>query len=224
MSWPARATLIPDIQGSIIGTLASDTGALTKTPYLAFGENPALATGGFRYTAQHFDAETASSVSQPSGLYYYRARMYSPTWGRFLQPDPLGYAAGDNLYAYVLNDPLNLTDPSGQVQDLANTAYHYASGLAQQYPTATGLAVTGLGVAATVGLEALSGGINTPALPEEVEASVAAGETTTTGLHAAEEAGSVLYSPINPGPLAEDIANTFRSGTYTGSPSQSLFE
>lgn len=32
---------------------------------------------------------------------------------RFLQPDPLGYAAGNNLYAYVQNDPLNATDPSG---------------------------------------------------------------------------------------------------------------
>jgi hypothetical protein len=50
---------------------------------------------------------------QPSGLYYYRARMYSPTWGRFLQPDPIGYAGGANLYAYVNNDPVNNTDPQG---------------------------------------------------------------------------------------------------------------
>ncbi len=47
------------------------------------------------------------------GLYYYRARTYSPSWGRFLQPDPIGYAGGANLYAYVGNDPLNNTDPSG---------------------------------------------------------------------------------------------------------------
>jgi hypothetical protein len=33
--------------------------------------------------------------------------------GRFLQTDPVGYAAGANLYAYVENDPLNLTDPYG---------------------------------------------------------------------------------------------------------------
>jgi len=108
-----RETLIPDVQGSIVATLVSNTGALTKTPYLAFGENPSLTVGGFNYTAQLFDPETAGSASQPSGLYYYRARMYSPTWGRFLQPDPLGYAAGDNPYAYTDNDPLNNVDPDG---------------------------------------------------------------------------------------------------------------
>jgi hypothetical protein len=34
-------------------------------------------------------------------------------FGRFLQPDPVGYSAGSNLYAYVENDPLNFDDPSG---------------------------------------------------------------------------------------------------------------
>jgi RHS repeat-associated protein len=107
-----RETMIPDIQGSIIGTLASG-GALTKIGYQPFGENPTLTTGTYRYTARRFDPETAGSTAQPSGLYYYRARTYSPTWGRFLRPDPIGYAAGSNLYAYANNDPLNRTDPLG---------------------------------------------------------------------------------------------------------------
>jgi RHS repeat-associated protein len=52
------------------------------------------------------DAET--------GFYFLRARMYDPSSGRFVLPDPVGFAAGDaNLYRYCGNDPVNHTDPSG---------------------------------------------------------------------------------------------------------------
>jgi RHS repeat-associated protein len=47
-------------------------------------------------------------------IYDYRARQYQPELGRFLQPDPQEFGAGDyNLYRYCHNDPVNKTDPLG---------------------------------------------------------------------------------------------------------------
>jgi RHS repeat-associated protein len=115
-----RATLIPDVLGSVVGALDAASGSLTKIGYGVYGENPGLTSGTFRYTARRFDAETAGGAAQPSGLYYFGTRMYSPTWGRFMQTDRLGYAGGANLYAYVNNDPLNLTDPFGLTPDNPN--------------------------------------------------------------------------------------------------------
>jgi RHS repeat-associated protein len=49
-------------------------------------------------------------------LYDFRNRMYQPELGRFLQPDPKQFAAGDyNLYRYCHNDPVNRNDPFGLI-------------------------------------------------------------------------------------------------------------
>lgn len=62
------------------------------------------------FTGRDYDAET--------GLYYYRARTMHPGLGRFMQHDPLMYVDGFNMYNYVGNMPLVLTDPSGEIVPL----------------------------------------------------------------------------------------------------------
>ena len=66
----------------------------------------------FYYTGRRVDPET--------GLYYYRARYYSPKLGRFLQTDPIGTKDDLNLYAYSRNDSINLKDSGGAEVVLAS--------------------------------------------------------------------------------------------------------
>jgi RHS repeat-associated protein len=51
-------------------------------------------------------------------LYDYRNRLYQPELGRFMQPDPKEFGAGDyNLYRYCHNDPINKSDPTGMYEE-----------------------------------------------------------------------------------------------------------
>jgi RHS repeat-associated protein len=86
-------------------TNASATVTLTRD-YDPFG-NPLAgsANGGYAFTGRDWDAEI--------NLYYYRARYYDPSVGRFLSEDPIGLQGGPNLYTYVLNNPGRYRDPSG---------------------------------------------------------------------------------------------------------------
>ncbi|MCS7062483.1 MAG: RHS repeat-associated core domain-containing protein [Methylacidiphilales bacterium] len=62
-----------------------------------------------------------------AGLYDYRNRIYSTVHGRFLQPDPIGFDAGDvNWYRYVGNNAVNYTDPEGLWGIFVHAAYYAA--------------------------------------------------------------------------------------------------
>ena len=93
-----------------ITSLSNSAGTLANTyTYDSYG-NLTASTGSlvnsFRYTGRESDAET--------GLYYYRARYYDPTVGRFVSSDPIGFGGmTSNFYAYVANDPQDSWDPLG---------------------------------------------------------------------------------------------------------------
>ena len=101
---------------------AYDTDAYGRT--LVYGDLAAtcrkrLPLCEFIYTGRRYDAESAVYddtnwliVEQP-GLYYYRARYFSPALGRFIQRDPKGYVDGMGLYEYFAGGPTGAVDPEG---------------------------------------------------------------------------------------------------------------
>lgn len=110
-----------------------------------------------------------------TGFVYMRNRYYDPEMGRFVTTDPLGYADAPNLYQFALNDPINNSDPSGEIvfTALALGALFYVTAdqaidrfdqLTDIDPTTnfalTGLKAAGLGVSDTVGTTGLYEGLS----------------------------------------------------------------
>jgi RHS repeat-associated protein len=105
----SSAFFLSDVLGSTIALADNSGGVATAYVYEAFGA--ATTTGA--PTANPYDF--TGRESDLSELKYYRARYYSPSSQRFVAEDPLECERrrGMNLYAYVRNSPINLTDPLG---------------------------------------------------------------------------------------------------------------
>ena len=71
-------------------------------------------------TGRENDQPVLSGVE--GGLYYYRARYYSPTLQRFISEDPIGLDGGINFYVYVGNNPITRVDPFGLKIDLTEAS------------------------------------------------------------------------------------------------------
>ena len=106
--------------GDVMEILDKDGNAVVSYLYDAWGApisvtGPMASTLGaqnpIRYRGYYYDTET--------GLYYLQSRYYDPVVGRFLNADGLLGANGDlmsyNLFAYCSNNPVNMSDPTGEI-------------------------------------------------------------------------------------------------------------
>jgi RHS repeat-associated protein len=100
-----------DALGSTLALTDSTGTVQTQYSYEPFGKTTATGSASsstFQYTGRENDG---------TGMYYYRARYYNPTLGRFISEDPAGLGGGDaNFYVYAGNGPADYIDPSGETR------------------------------------------------------------------------------------------------------------
>lgn len=124
-----RTYFLTDALGSTVALTNASAAIVQQYQYDPYGNatSSATTTNSYLYTGRESDG---------TGLYYYRARYYSPSLGRFISEDPLGFRGGqDNFYAYVGGNPLIYRDPSGQwfgYDDLAAIGLGAVVGVAGQ--------------------------------------------------------------------------------------------
>ncbi|MEI7850958.1 MAG: RHS repeat-associated core domain-containing protein [Kiritimatiellales bacterium] len=97
---------LADKNGNVVESYEYDAWGRVQM-YSSTGQPINSSTVGNRYLFQgrEYDCQT--------GLYYFRARWYSPETGRWLSKDPIGISGGLNLYVFCGNNPVNFVDPRG---------------------------------------------------------------------------------------------------------------
>jgi RHS repeat-associated protein len=115
-----------DQVGSVLATTDSQGNILSSSDYRPFGESVMDSpSDGPAYTGHVRDGE--------SNFTYMQARFYDPQVGRFLSPDPLRPSSGNlfdaNRFAYVNNNPIRYSDPSGKCIWDACVAETYVAGI-----------------------------------------------------------------------------------------------
>jgi RHS repeat-associated protein len=111
-----KGTLTIELDGEVYSPIRNHRGDIWQLQNRA-GDVVAnyryTAFGGFDHTEKVHSPWLFSGQRFDNGLYRFDKRFYDPSVGRWIAPDPLGFADGPNLFAYVNNNPLIYIDPYG---------------------------------------------------------------------------------------------------------------
>ncbi len=115
----ATSLFVYDGNGNVVNLVDATTAEAVATyEYSPFGRTlvahgPLADENPIRFSTKY--AEDAQTAGEPAGpeLCYYGYRYYSPELGRWASRDPIGEMAGENLYGFVGNSPVDDVDRLG---------------------------------------------------------------------------------------------------------------
>ncbi|HZY46567.1 MAG TPA: RHS repeat-associated core domain-containing protein [Candidatus Bathyarchaeia archaeon] len=171
----------------------SDATYVYLNSYQPFGQDNGTPRGSFLSRAT--DKFAGERLSVPTGLYYDYQRWYDPTIGRFISPDPrhgrLSNPQSLNLYIYVIDQPTDRADPTGEADSARDRPYIQSgpdplftavSNWWNNQDQSTKIAI--ILVVATVAIVATAG-VAAPALVPLIATGIALGATTSVATYAA---------------------------------------
>lgn len=107
MKVTGTANFLTDALGSSVELTNTSGGIIASYAYEPFGNTAITGTSSNSY-------QFTGRENDETGVYYFRARYYSPTLQRFISEDPARLQGPDvSLYRYVWNSPTNFRDPTG---------------------------------------------------------------------------------------------------------------
>ena len=208
---------VTDGMGNIVGLVDASGNTVASYQYDAWGKILS-ATGTMaeinpiRYKGYYYDVET--------GLYYVSSRYYDPEIGRWINADALvdqSSVLGYNLFAYCRNNPVNMTDTTGNLPFFAITAAIGA--VVGAVVGGVVAAKNGGNVWAGVGIGAAAGALIGTGAGMAAGAALAGSITATTG--AVMAGGSTLVATVGTGGLgagATYIANNLSQAANNLAP------